>query len=63
MKNKVKILTLLAAIILTGCAGGQVGDEIVTETQVCTTTWEYKWVWSFIDTGFKKVPVTSCIDK
>lgn len=64
MKHKLKALALLSLILLIGCEGKPVGDEIVTETQVCKTTWEYKWVWSlFEDSGFKLVPVVTCVEK
>ena len=58
------VILILSGIILNGCAGEQVGDKFETGNQECTTTMEYKWVWSiFDDSGYKKVPVTKCKDK
>lgn len=58
------IIFMFMAILLVGCAGEKVGDEFQTDSQVCTTTMEYKWVWSiFDDSGFKKIPVTTCEGK
>lgn len=60
--RRVIVLAVLL-VILVGCAGEQVGDTFSTESQDCVTTMEYKWVWSFFDdSGFRKVPVTTCIE-
>ena len=62
MKKIILLMIILGCLV--GCSGERIGDDFETEEQICTTTMEYKWVWSiFEESGFRKVPVTTCKNK